>query len=127
VLSRTCLTLIVTSSLIVGSLACSSGPTPKWDGDIWISDSRRAAVTRKDTLADGTELETVLLASDPFFNNGLWISYDDFRKLYATYVLGCAKWRSGIPMMTAAEALARFRPVIEDMQREAIEDAAAKK
>lgn len=123
VLSKISLTLIATSSLF----GCSHGPVPRWNGDLWVGDSKRAAIVRKDTLPDGTSQETVKAATDPFFDKGLWMSYNDFRALYATYVLGCAKWRNGIPLMTSEEALMRFRIVIEDMEREVEQQEAEKR
>jgi hypothetical protein len=129
VISKTSFIQAVTTSLkvnltavgLLSLLSCASGPIPKWDGDLWVGDSKRAAVVRKDALPDGTVHETVKPATDPSFDKGMWISYNDFRSFYATYVLGCRQWKKGIPMMTAQEALARFRPVIEDMEREAAE------
>lgn len=103
--------------------SCSgNGVVPKWDGNIWPGDSSKGAVTRRN---DPPTPDEIMYPTDPRFDKGAWISYADIRKLFVI-VQSCKQWRRGMPMMDAQESLSRFRPVIEDMQREAIEDAKPK-
>lgn len=70
---------------------------PRWDGKIWAGDSASSSIQRK-------QAGEAIACSDGAFDGYLCISGPDFQKFYETYVLGCAKWRDGLPMMTAQEA-----------------------
>lgn len=95
-----------------------NGVVPKWDGNIWPGDSQHGVVVHKN---DPPTPDQVMKPTDPEFDKGAWISYADIRKLFVI-VQSCKQWKRGLPMMDAQEALYRFKPVIEDMQREAADD-----
>lgn len=93
--------------------SCSHGPVPKWDGEIWPGKPEIGGVVR--TESDGTT--RAMLATEERFRKGAWISYDDLRKVFVI-IQSCKQWNRGLPMMSSKEALRRFGPLIEDMQRE---------
>lgn len=84
---------------------------PRWDGKIWAGDSARSSIRR---AQENQEIK----ASDPAFDSYMAMTYEDFRSLYATYVLGCKEWRPGIQMMDSGEALQRFSVAMKDLQDE---------
>lgn len=119
---KTCLirNQLLSLLLLLSIASCSSGPIPKWNGEIYAGDSAHDGVTRE-------QEHEFISARDPKFDQGVWISYANFRTFYSTYVLGCKQWRSGISMMSANEALSRFRILMTDLDREANADGTPKK
>jgi hypothetical protein len=108
------------SLLLLASItSCSTGQIPKWDGKIYAGDSAHDGVTR-------AQENEFISARSPEFDQGIWLSYADFRSFYATYVLGCAQWKPGTSMMSASEALNRFKILMTDLQREANADGSVK-
>lgn len=93
--------------------SCAHGPVPAWNGDIWPGRPDLGGVSRVED--DGTV--RVMKATDPQFKSGAWISYSDLQKVFVI-IQSCKQWKKGLPMMSADEALTRFKPLIEDLQRE---------
>jgi hypothetical protein len=67
---------------------------PKWDGKIWVGDSATASIRR------AQDNESISCTA-PDMDEMLCISGADFQRLIETYVLGCKKWRSDLPSMSA--------------------------
>jgi hypothetical protein len=98
-------------------LSCGGpGVVPEWKGDIWPGRPDIGGVSR---IEDGG-FERRMLATDPQFKKGAWISYDDIGKFFVM-IQSCKSWRRGTPMMSPQEALKRMQPVIDYWQAEAQE------
>lgn len=102
-------------ALLVMTSCAGAGPVPNWDGSLWPGHPELGAVQRVET--DGTV--KTMLCTDPKIKHGSWVSHADLRKVFVI-IQSCRQWKQGLPMMTAREALRRFRPVIEDLEREAV-------
>lgn len=102
---------ILGTFLILSLYGCGtvSKPIPKWDGKIWAADSSRSSIRRSQESEE-------IKANDPLFDSYMAMTYQDFRSFYATYILGCEKWRDGIQMMDATEALQRYSIAMKDLQ-----------
>lgn len=104
------------ATILLASLSgcASGGPIPKWDGQIWAGDSEHQSIRRSQ---EPDPAKNEIKASDPRFNDYVAISYSDFERFYATYVLGCSKWKDGLEMMSESEANSRLRLFWLDMRR----------
>jgi hypothetical protein len=94
--------------------SCTSGPIPKWDGKLWAGKSKYAGILF--TKKDGTNV--IIPANDPRFDDYVAMSYADFRSFMATYVYGCKQWKSGVAMMNAQQAQARFQLILDEWAAE---------
>lgn len=92
--------MLPVSLLLLGASNCTA-PIPKWDGDIYAGKSKQDAIVR-------AQANEVIKCADPAFDAYLCMSYADFQSFYATYVLGCEKWKPG-QMMSPEAMWARVR------------------
>lgn len=95
------------SLLLIVLLSGCRGVPPAFDGKIWAGDSATTSIQR----AQDNE---AISASDPKFDSYLCMSGQDFKKFYETYILGCEKWKAGLPMMSDQEALSAARLILRD-------------
>jgi hypothetical protein len=84
---------------------------PEWNGKIYAGDSRRGGVSR-------SQSGEFISASDPSFDQGLWMTYADFRSFYSTYVLGCKEWREGVASVSLSDQFQKYSEVIERMNQQ---------
>jgi hypothetical protein len=103
----------------LSSLACVTGPVPRWEGKIWLGRAKQVGIIF--TLPDGTN--EVIRADDPRFNNFIAMTTDDFKSLVVTYIQGCKTWKPGVAMMSAKSANMRFQILMEDIKSQADQEA----
>lgn len=99
--------------LLLSLSSCTSGPIPRWDGKLWAGDSASASLVR---AQDPNPATNRIPASDKGFDSYLAMSYADFRSFYATYILGCQTWKSGITMMSQKQALDTFKVAVDEFE-----------
>jgi hypothetical protein len=101
-MTRALLMIFCLSSLALTS--CVSGPIPKWEGKIWLGRQKAAGIIF--TNSDGSN--EIIRADDPRFNDYIAMTTDDLKSFLATYVFGCAKWKTNVQMMTPEKAYKSF-------------------
>jgi len=79
---KSCFALSVSLLFIEGC----GGRIPSWDGKIFAGDSEREALVR-------AQSNEVIECKDNRFDDYMCMSYDDLKKFYETYVLGCKEWK----------------------------------
>lgn len=87
--------------LVLLNSSCST-PIPKWDGKLYAGDPAHDGVTR-------AQANETISCQAPEFNQMICMTMADFRSFYATYVLGCKDWQSGMLMMTIDQAQAKLK------------------
>jgi hypothetical protein len=97
---------LLTASLLLSLSGCKSGPMPRLDVRFYAADSVSESVihTSKDPAGKPVR-DDQIFAKEPRFDSGLWLSYEDIKKIYVV-MQSCKEWRPDTPMMSEDEVRA---------------------
>lgn len=84
------LSILILNALLLSASSCN-GTMPRWHGKIWAGHSATQSVRR---TQEGQSFPT----SDPRFDQGGWISYEDIRKLF-DILQQCREWEKGTELV----------------------------
>lgn len=85
--------------LMLGSCG-SVKPMPRWEGKWWSADHRLPGVVGPPT----EKPRRYIHARNPYFSQGVWVSYEDLACLYEQLILNCKDYIEAQPKCTAHAA-----------------------
>lgn len=89
-------------------LSACSQRYPRWDGKIYTIDPGDGSVTRPSSFER-------ISCKAPEVSKYRCVTDLDFRSFWATYVLGCEKWRPEVPMGSGSKELNELYEAIHDL------------